>query len=72
MESGRERAGGFVERGVVEGAGMYEATPALLQVIGGTGASVAEEAREISPEARLVAAVKRAAQDPASVMKLTV
>lgn len=37
---------------------MYEATPALLQVIGGTGASVAEEAREISPEARLVAAVR--------------
>ncbi|MFN2598586.1 MAG: RNA polymerase sigma factor [Pyrinomonadaceae bacterium] len=59
MESGRVRAGDFGEaRGVGEGAGMYEATPALLQVIGGTGASVAEETQELSADARLVAAVR--------------
>jgi RNA polymerase sigma-70 factor (ECF subfamily) len=65
FESGCVRAGDVAVRDMGEGAGMYEveATPALLQVIGGTGASVTEETREISPDAALVAAVRAGDRD---------
>jgi RNA polymerase sigma-70 factor, ECF subfamily len=65
FKSSGERAFEFVEPLPLEESGMYEATPALFQVVGATGAAavMAEEPQELSPDAALVEAVRAGDRD---------
>jgi RNA polymerase sigma-70 factor (ECF subfamily) len=63
FKSSRERAVEFEEPLPLEETGMYEATPALFQVVGATGAKMAEEPKELSPDAALVEAVRAGDRD---------
>jgi RNA polymerase sigma-70 factor (ECF subfamily) len=65
FESERARFGESMGRVGAEEAEMYEveATPALFQVMGATGAGQAEEPKELSPDAALVEAVRAGDRD---------
>jgi RNA polymerase sigma-70 factor (ECF subfamily) len=64
FKSSRERAPELTEPLPLEETGMYEATPALFQVVGAAGAAgMAEEPKELSPDAALVEAVRAGDRD---------
>jgi RNA polymerase sigma-70 factor (ECF subfamily) len=63
FESDEERAAEVNGRAGREGLSMYEATPALFPVIGQTTGADAGAAKEVSPDAALVAAVRAGDRD---------